>query len=77
MDYTIIAFKFMLSFGINIKHVSTMPIYSEETKEGATLGDFDGLVINLPFIEILVGSLCDFMRLQNPDHTESKDHLEL
>lgn len=54
--YHIFAFRFLLSFGIHIKHIEDMPMYYEE-EDRQQIGDFTGLVLNLPFCELLFGKL--------------------
>ena len=54
--YSLFAFKFRLGFGIYIATENDRPLL-ENTKNIVHISFFDGLVIYLPFVEILMGTL--------------------
>ena len=47
-------------FGLSIESVESQPVYGyvqDETEEEATIYFFDGFVINVPFIKIMIGDV--------------------
>ena len=74
--YHILGFKFFLSFGLHIKHVDGLPMYFDEEGED-WLGEFSGLMLSIPFIDVLIGKLELIMHCGSMDHTAQEDDLML
>lgn len=60
----IVSVKLWHVFGLSIESVEAQPVYghtSEESEADATIYFFDGYVINIPFIKIMIGDVWGFL----------------
>lgn len=64
--YSLIAFRFKFGFGFYLEHEDNKPIMEEDG-----VAFFEGLVVNLPFFEILLG------KLWIPTHSDVEDLADL
>ena len=56
----VVSIRFWHVFGLSVESVEAQPIYGhmpEETEEDAQVFFFDGYIINIPFIKIMIGSV--------------------
>ena len=53
--YTLFAFRFCLGIGLYIEHEDDKLIADKDSANGVSA--FSGLIIKLPFVEILIGDL--------------------
>jgi hypothetical protein len=56
----VVSIKFWHVFGLSVESVEAQPIYGhmpDETEEDAQVFFFDGYIINIPFIKIMIGSV--------------------
>ncbi len=53
--YPVLGVRFILGFGVNIKSVQFMPIEDTDNAGEEIFSPFNGVVINLPFMEIYIG----------------------
>lgn len=52
-----LAWRTRLGFGLYVVHEDERPIVEVNGKDETVVHYFEGLVINLPFVEILIGTL--------------------
>lgn len=56
----VVSCRFWHTFGLSIESVEAQPVYGhrrDESEEEATIYFFDGYVINIPFIKIMIGDV--------------------
>ena len=56
----VVSVRFWHVFGVSIESVDSQPVYGHQRGESVDDADiyfFDGYVINIPFIKIMIGSV--------------------
>lgn len=56
----VVSFRLWHVFGLSVESVEAQPVYGhkdDETEEDATIYFFDGYIINIPFVKIMIGTV--------------------
>lgn len=60
----VISVKFWHVFGLSLESVEAQPVYGntpEDSAADATIYFFDGYILNIPFMKIMIGEVWGFL----------------